>query len=146
MIQYSTVCTQLNNFECKISVRLWTHERHTYLTLPGELWVSLVSYLEKSDCEILGGHRIIPGGWFNTKKSHLTSIESPFLEVRQSYDHLISTMWFPMLVRRHLYIGSRPRTDLYLSRSTWCTVIVWQLCIMGEPFASVSLISLTAVR
>ena len=27
----------------------WTHERHTYITLTGELWVYFVSYLEKSD-------------------------------------------------------------------------------------------------
>ena len=30
------------------------------------------------------------------------------MEIRRSYDRLISTMGFPILVRRHLYIESRP--------------------------------------
>ena len=39
---------------------------------------------------------------------HLTSIGNPIVEIRRSYDRLISTMGFPMLVRRHLYIESGP--------------------------------------
>ena len=35
---------------------------------------------------------------------HLTSIVNPIVEIRRSYDRLISTMIFPILVRRHLYI------------------------------------------
>ena len=31
------------------------------------------------------------------------------MEIRWSYDHIISTMGFPILVRRHLYIESGPR-------------------------------------
>ena len=31
------------------------------------------------------------------------------MEIRRSYDRLISTMGFPILVRRHLYIESGPR-------------------------------------
>ena len=30
------------------------------------------------------------------------------MEIRRSYDRLISTMGFPILVRRHLYIVSGP--------------------------------------
>ena len=30
------------------------------------------------------------------------------MEIRRSYDRLISTMGFPILVRRHLYIESGP--------------------------------------
>ena len=30
------------------------------------------------------------------------------MELRRSYDHLISTMGFPIMVRRHLYIESGP--------------------------------------
>ena len=51
-------CTQYNIFECETSARLWTHERHPYLALTGEPWVSFVSYLEKSDREVSGVHCI----------------------------------------------------------------------------------------
>ena len=33
------------------------------------------------------------------KRCHLTSIGNPIVEIRRSYDHLISTMGFPILVR-----------------------------------------------
>ena len=46
-------CTQYN-FEGKTSVRIQTDERHPYFDLTGELWVFIVSYLEKSDLEISG--------------------------------------------------------------------------------------------
>ena len=36
------------------------------------------------------------------------SIGNPILEIRRSYDRLISTMSFPILVRRHLYIEPGP--------------------------------------
>ena len=39
---------------------------------------------------------------------HLTSIGNPIVEIRRSYDRLISTMGFPILVRWHLYIESAP--------------------------------------
>ena len=48
--------TQQNNFEDKTSFPLRTHERHPYLALTGELWVSFVSYLDKSDHEISEAH------------------------------------------------------------------------------------------
>ena len=44
------------------------------------------------------------------KRCHLTSIGNPIVEIRRSYDRLISTMGFPILVRRHLYIESGPRS------------------------------------
>ena len=40
------------------------------------------------------------------KRYHLTSIGTPIVEIRRSYDRLISTMGFPILVRWHLYIES----------------------------------------
>ena len=43
------------------------------------------------------------------KRCHLTSIGNAIVEIRRSYDPLISTMGFPILVRCHLYIESRPR-------------------------------------
>ena len=48
--------TQCNKSEGKTSARLRTHERHTYLALTGELWLSLVICWEKSDREISGTH------------------------------------------------------------------------------------------
>ena len=42
-------------------------------------------------------------------RSHLTSIRNPIVEIRRSYDRLISTMGFPLPVRWHLYIESGPR-------------------------------------
>ena len=39
---------------------------------------------------------------------HLTSIGNPIVEIRRSYDRLVSTMGFPIPVRWHLYIESGP--------------------------------------
>ena len=39
---------------------------------------------------------------------HLTSIGNPIVKIRRSYDRLISTMGFPVLVRWHIYIESGP--------------------------------------
>ena len=39
---------------------------------------------------------------------HLTSIGNPIVEIRRSYNRLIPTMGFPILVRRQLYIESGP--------------------------------------
>ena len=41
------------------------------------------------------------------------------MEIRRSYDRLISTMGFPILVRRHLYIESGPS----LSPNRWHAII-----------------------
>ena len=44
------------------------------------------------------------------------------MEIRRSYDRLISTMGFPILVRRHLYIESGPGDPIAavpLSRASW---------------------------
>ena len=43
------------------------------------------------------------------KRCHLTTIGNLIVEIRRSFDRLISTMGFPILVRRHLYIESGPR-------------------------------------
>ena len=48
-------------------------------------------------------------------RCRLTGIGNPIVEIRRSYDRLISTMGFPIPVRRHLYIELGPwsstRTD-----------------------------------
>ena len=50
------------------------------------------------------------------QRCHLTSIGIPIVEIRRSYDRLISTMGFPILVRLYLYIESGPRAQ-WLARS-----------------------------
>ena len=42
------------------------------------------------------------------KRYHLTKIGNPIVDIRRSYDRLISTMGFPILVRWCLYIESGP--------------------------------------
>ena len=49
------------------------------------------------------------------KKCHLTSISNPIVEIRRSYDRLISTMGIPILVRWHLYIESCPMCPFFKS-------------------------------
>ena len=44
------------------------------------------------------------------------------MEIRGSYDPLISTMGFPMLVRRHLYIESGPRAS---QNTTVHGLLIW---------------------
>ena len=51
-------------------------------------------------------------GLDSIKRWHLTSIENPIMEIRRSYDRLISTMGFPILVEWHLYFESGP--------NDWC--------------------------
>ena len=46
------------------------------------------------------------------------------MEIRRSYDRLISTMGFPILVRRQLYIESGP----CMASFRWC--IVWSFVIV----------------
>ena len=50
-----------------------------------------------------------PGLWFNIKKSHLTSIGNPIVEIKRSQDRLISAMGFAILVRWHIFIESGSR-------------------------------------
>ena len=40
------------------------------------------------------------------------------MEIRRSYDRLISTMGFPILVRQHPYIESGPRSSVARGMST----------------------------
>ena len=60
-------------------------------------------------CNIWMGGNQITRGAESIKRCHLTSIGNPTVEKRWSYDRLISTMWFPILVRWDLYIEWGPR-------------------------------------
>ena len=48
------------------------------------------------------------GPWFNIKMSSY-QYRKPIVEIRRSYNRLISPIGFPIPVRRHLYIESGPR-------------------------------------
>ena len=57
-------------------------------------------------------------------RCNLTTIGNPTVEIRRSYDHLISTMGFPILVRWHLYIESGLRLGSHV-------LMIFVLCIGG---------------
>ena len=57
-------------------------------------------------------------------RCHFTSKRNPIVEIRRSYDHLISTMGFPILVRWHLYIESWPWYPMSYPHQLWISVIV----------------------
>ena len=60
---------------------------------------------------------------------HLTSIGNPIVEIRRSYDRLISTMGFPILARWHLYIESGP----WWQQRHWSTVALIMACCLTVP-------------
>ena len=60
------------------------------------VWIPLIFLLTQ----------IWAGPWFNV---NYTSIRIPIVEIRWSYDHHISTVVFPILVKQHLYIESASR-------------------------------------
>ena len=68
---------------------------------------------------------------------HLTSIGNPIVEIRRSYDRLISTMGFPIPVRRHLYIESGP----WSFNARLCFVLV---CSRSIPAKGHTYITLTS--
>ena len=51
------------------------------------------------------------------------------MEIRRSYDHLISTMVFPIPVRRHLYIESGPWTLMSIDIRTWMVTYIIIFCV-----------------
>ena len=83
-----------NNFPCITLLNFWP------FCTPNHYWTWWLRWE-------LG---IVTRAQIQYKKYHLTSIGNPIVEIRQSYDHLISAMRFPILVRQHLYIESGPRS------------------------------------
>ena len=55
-VQYNTILHTPQLWRYNFGHTSGTHERHQYLALTGELWVSFVSYLEKSNREISEAH------------------------------------------------------------------------------------------
>ena len=63
-------------------------------------------------------------GLGSIKRCHLTSIGNPIVEIRRSYDRLISAMGFPILIRRYLYIESGPWL-LHVHSREWVIILPW---------------------
>ena len=65
-------------------------------------------------------------------RCHLTSMRNPIVEIRWSYDCLISTMGFPILVRRYLYIESGARVHppyRHILSKLSCRVLSMWICM-----------------
>ena len=58
--------------------------------------------------QVHSNHLMLSHLYKTTNRCPLTSIGHPIMEIRRSCDSLISTMEFPILVRRRLYIESGP--------------------------------------
>ena len=88
-----------------ISLFLWCW---IYLRKCKNILTFFYHFLTLRSCSLLKSFLIIDYGlgpdsiW----RCHLTSIGNLIMEIRRSYDRLISTMGFPILVRWHLYIES----------------------------------------
>ena len=87
--------------------------------------------------ECLLGAQSLSQGPDSIKRCNLTSKGNPIVEIRRSYDRLISTMGFPIPVRRHLYIESGPWFVFYLHH---CIVIFnivfyWTLLLCHQPLS-----------
>ena len=79
-------------------------------------------------------------------KCHFTSIGNPIVEIRRSYDRLISTMGFPILVRWHLYIESGPWWCwIAFTRKCNHSVISHRLRLQQPPCVAILLVTLTPV-
>ena len=72
-----------------------------------------------------------PGCWFN-KICHLTSKRNPIVEIRRSFDCLISTMGFTILVRWHLYIESGPWFRNITDISSWIKFVLGSVRISAQ--------------
>ena len=75
-------------------------------------------------------------------RCRLSSIGNPILEIKPSYDRLISTMIFPILITRDLYIGSGSlnEPDIFLAPSYLLTIIVITIFHMRHRHVSSGLI------
>ena len=80
---------------------------HFIICIKRSLLMTYFSLLTHADV-LLVLNRFLHQGADSIKRCHLTSIGNPIVEIRRSYDRLISTMGFPILVRWHLYIESGP--------------------------------------
>ena len=75
-------------------------------------------------------------------RCRLSSIGNPILEIKPSYDRLISTMVFPILITRDLYIGSGSLNEpnIFLAPSYLLTIIVITIIHMRHRHVSSGLI------
>ena len=89
---------------------VYTHCQSTLLVAPSAAWyfTSADRILGKRDrfwpCEIMNYEVMVLWNIF----FHLSLIGNRIVEIRRAQDRLISTMGFPILVRRYLYIETGP--------------------------------------
>ena len=73
-------------------------------------WYPLIKPVITTDMRIgLDKDDRLTGCRLNIQICHLTSIGYPIVEIRRSYNRLISIKLFPTVVRRHVHIESKPR-------------------------------------
>ena len=112
----------INNIPALVQIMAWRRlgdkplSEPMIVTLPTHICVTRPQWVKT---EITGNAQGPDSIWI----WHLTSIGNHIVEIRRSYDRLISTMGFPILVRWHLYIESGPRFVL-TSMATGTLIIV----------------------
>ena len=143
-VQSNTFCTQDNNCEGKTSFILRIHERHTYLALTGELWVSFVGYLEKSDRDISGAHCIgRECNWPFVRGIHRSPENSPhkgqwrgalmfslicvwindWVNNREAGDLRCHRAHYDVIVMTHRYASCHSRELKYYNNCSWCQIV-----------------------
>ena len=93
----------------KITTQAMTMTQSFMLNMVPILVFVIICYVCKSDIQVSSWTNAEIQGAESIKRCHITSIGNPIVEIRWSYDRLISTMGFPILVTWHLYIESGPR-------------------------------------
>ena len=104
-MNWSTFVTNNKHENCSNIFTYIYIERDIECLLRACLIDTKTPYIDLDNLQNLGPDSIL--------RWHLTSIRNPIVEIRRSYDRLISTMGFPILVRWHLYIESGPRAHLF---------------------------------
>ena len=94
---------------CRISFVIFNRKTNAWAlhcnkwAMFGLAWNDICGYFS-TRCSLDGRAQCVGSIW----RCHLTSIGNPIGEIRWSYDRLISTMGFPILIRWHLYIEFGP--------------------------------------
>ena len=97
------VLNELINYFNLIGLLPLSRVQYTKICGWGEIWVNIGSGNLMAPSHCLNQCSCNQGA-DSIKRCHLTSIGIPIGQIRQSYDHLISTMGFPILVRWKIFI------------------------------------------
>ena len=81
-----------------------------------EIWINISTFSckKKMNTKMLSAKcwPFCPGGWLITKILCFTNTGIPIVKIRWSYDCLISTTAFPLLVRKYIFYGIRPQVPM----------------------------------